>query len=26
LAVVVEGANRHDMKMVESTLEAIIIE
>ena len=26
LAVVVEGANRHDMKMVEGTLEAIIYE
>lgn len=26
LAVVVDGANRHDMKLAESTLEAIIIE
>ncbi len=26
LAVAVDGANRHDMKMVESTLEAIVIE
>jgi putative transposase len=26
LAVAVEGANRHDMKMVESTLKAIVIE